>query len=75
MNHYSPADFDKLCGVIGEDGVMLLKLVGSNSSELAVRDVVCGMLAEVCAKSKGGFGGAVATLPEDIESSGGKKLE
>lgn len=29
--------------VIGEDGVMVLKLVGANSSELLVKDVVCGI--------------------------------
>ena len=30
-------------GIIGEDGVMVLKLVAANSSELLVKDVVCGI--------------------------------
>lgn len=39
----SPGNFNKFCDVIGEDGVMVLKLIGANSSDLVVRDVVCNM--------------------------------
>ena len=35
--HYA----DQVTSVIGEDGVMVLKLIGANSSELLVRDIVC----------------------------------
>lgn len=36
-------DLDKFCNVIGEDGVMVLKLIGANSSDLLVSSVVCNM--------------------------------
>ena len=37
------ADFDSFCGNVGEDGVMVLKLISSNCSEHVVRDIVCFM--------------------------------
>lgn len=37
------ADIGKFCDLIGEDGVMILKLIGANSSDLVVSDVVCSM--------------------------------
>lgn len=43
---YSPSDFERFCHVIGEDGVMALKLTSSNSSEFVVCDVVCNMFNE-----------------------------
>ena len=36
----SDIDVTHVASLIGEDGVMALKLVGANSSELLVRDVV-----------------------------------
>ncbi|XP_045187563.2 innexin-17-like [Mercenaria mercenaria] len=38
-----PHDLDQFCNFIGEDGTMALKLIGANSSELFVGDVVCSM--------------------------------
>lgn len=38
-----PGDIRKFCDLVGEDGVMILKLIGVNSSELVVCDVVCSM--------------------------------
>lgn len=74
QNQYSPADFDRFCDVIGEDGVIVLKLTAANSSEFVVRDVVCNMFAEFCGKNIGVSGGA-ANFPEDIEAAGIKKME
>ena len=36
-------DVSLVSGVLGEDGVMVLKLIAANSSELLVRDVICGI--------------------------------
>ena len=36
-------DFAKFTDWVGEDGIMALKLIGSNSSEVLVSDVVCSM--------------------------------
>ena len=36
-------DISLVTGVLGEDGVMVLKLIAANSSELLVRDVICGI--------------------------------
>ena len=36
-------DVSLVAGVLGEDGVMVLKLIAANSSELLVRDVICGI--------------------------------
>lgn len=36
-------DVSLVTSLVGEDGVMVLKLVGANSSELLVRDVVSGI--------------------------------
>ena len=41
--HISNQDVSMVTSVVGEDGVMVLKLIGANSSELLVRDVVCGI--------------------------------
>ena len=41
--HLSDQDVSFVTSLVGEDGVMVLKLVGANSSELLVRDVVCGI--------------------------------
>ena len=38
--HVTNADATFLAGIIGEDGVMVLKLVGANSSELLVKDII-----------------------------------
>ncbi|XP_045160972.2 innexin unc-7-like [Mercenaria mercenaria] len=38
-----PHDLDQFCNFIGEDGTMALKLIGANSSELFVGDVVYNM--------------------------------
>ncbi|XP_052803260.1 innexin-5-like [Mya arenaria] len=43
LNEYPSGDIDRFCSVIGEDGVMTLKLLSANSSELLVKDVVCHM--------------------------------
>ncbi|WAR27977.1 hypothetical protein MAR_013681 [Mya arenaria] len=43
LNIYSPFDVDRFCNVVGEDGVMVLKLLSANSSELLVQDVVLNM--------------------------------
>ena len=39
----SNQDVSMVTSLVGEDGVMVLKLIGANSSELLVRDVVCGI--------------------------------
>ena len=39
----SNQDVSVVTSLVGEDGVMVLKLIGANSSELLVRDVVCGI--------------------------------
>ena len=39
----APTKVDRFSGMVGEDGVMMLKLTGANSSELIVQDVVCNM--------------------------------
>ena len=36
-------DISLVTGVLGEDGVMVLKLIAANSSELLVKDVICGI--------------------------------
>ena len=42
-SHPSNQDVSIVTGLVGEDGVMVLKLIGTNSSELLVRDIVCGI--------------------------------
>ena len=39
----SNQDVSLVTSLVAEDGVMVLKLIGANSSELLVRDVVCGI--------------------------------
>ena len=39
----SNQDVSLVTAVIGEDGIMVLKLLSANSSELLVRDVICGI--------------------------------
>ena len=39
----SKQELSHLTCIMGEDGVMVLKLVGANSSELLVRDVICAI--------------------------------
>ena len=46
--HLSDQDVSVVTSLVGEDGVMVLKLVGANSSELLVRDVVCGISRMAC---------------------------
>ena len=70
VNQYSPSDFDKFCDIIGEDGVMVLKLTSANSSELVVRDVVCNMLAQTAAKRTEHAMGLVTTYPIATEALG-----
>ena len=41
VQHITQQDASYVTSFIGEDGVMVLKLVAANSSELLVRDVVC----------------------------------
>ena len=36
-------DVSLVAAVLGEDGVMVLKLIAANSSELLIRDVICGI--------------------------------
>ena len=40
----SDVDVAMVTDLVGEDGVMVLKLIGANSSELFVGDVVCGLV-------------------------------
>ena len=41
--HTINQDVSYVTGIVGEDGVMVLKLIAANSSELLVKDVVCGI--------------------------------
>ena len=43
VQHVTQQDASHVTSFIGEDGVMVLKLVAANSSELLVRDVVCAI--------------------------------
>ena len=43
ITHLSNQDVTMITNLVGEDGVMVLKLIGANYSELLVRDVVCGI--------------------------------
>lgn len=67
VHAHSPANFNKFCETVGEDGVMVLKLIGANSSELVVRDVVCNMWT-LCYPGEAGAGyipvpGHLQTMP------------
>lgn len=63
----SPSEFSRFCGLIGEDGVMTLKLTAANSSELLVRDVICNMFNQW--RGKDGMVPKVeeGTYPENIK--------
>ncbi|XP_045193323.2 innexin unc-9-like [Mercenaria mercenaria] len=57
-------DLGKFCNLIGEDGVMALKLAGANSSELLVSDVVYTMW-KLCTKdSRPQQAGQILSVPE-----------
>ena len=43
LSNVTDQDASMVSGIIGEDGVMVLKLLGANSSELLVKDVICGI--------------------------------
>lgn len=43
MKSVSSYHMDKFCNFIGEDGVMTLKLIGANTSDLLVSNVICNM--------------------------------
>lgn len=43
LSKVNDQDASMVSGIIGEDGVMVLKLLGANSSELLVKDVICGI--------------------------------
>lgn len=59
-----PQDISKFCDMIGEDGVMVLKLMAANSSEILVSDVVCTMWKIRARESSPHGGGQVLSVPE-----------
>ncbi|XP_045194977.2 uncharacterized protein LOC123550610 [Mercenaria mercenaria] len=61
MQHH---DLGKFCNLIGEDGVMALKLAGANSSELLVSDVVYNMWNLRTKDSRPQQAGQIPSVPE-----------
>lgn len=61
----SNQDVSVLTNVMGEDGVMVMKLVGANSSELLVKDVICSVykMAQGGAPSMSGQSGQIIQQP------------
>lgn len=81
----NPSELDKFCNLIGEDGVMALKLIGANSSELLVGSVVCNMWHLQASNYSEPRAGQVMAVPEvqvqpgapipQGTSDGAKKME
>lgn len=59
-----PQDISKFCDIIGEDGVMVLKLMAANSSEILVSDVVCNMWKLKARETNPHGGGQILSIPE-----------
>ena len=62
----SGVNVGRITNMIGEDGVMALKLIGANSSELFVRDVMNGIVKlakDGALASSGQFGTVIQQNP------------
>ncbi|XP_045191300.2 innexin unc-9-like [Mercenaria mercenaria] len=57
-------NLDRLCDVIGEDGVMTLKLIGANSSELLVSNIISIMWKLIIDDLNSQRSGQVLSVPE-----------
>ncbi|XP_060582765.1 innexin-19-like [Ruditapes philippinarum] len=57
-------DLDQFCNMIGEDGVMVLKLIGANSSDILVSQVVTNMWSLRTCRGNLHHEGQVINLPE-----------
>jgi hypothetical protein len=57
-------DLDQFCNMIGEDGVMVLKLIGANSSDILVSQVVTNMWSLWTCRGNLHQEGQVINLPE-----------
>ena len=65
----SDTDVARITNMVGEDGVMALKLIGANSSELFVRDVVSGLVKlakDGALASSGQFGTVIQQNPLSV---------
>ncbi|KAL4219520.1 hypothetical protein ACF0H5_022098 [Mactra antiquata] len=63
MSTMSSYDVDKLCDVTGEDGVMVLKLIGDNSSDLIVSEVLMNMWKLKSSENVSPSGGQIIAAP------------